>query len=207
MQNEQFCKKCGHLLGEGVGFCGNCGEKVEVIVEERENYLSWHWRLTYGFFAMIALCLLVGYFEAIIPFAIGGVLVCPKVYRKFKNKVIVIIGIILCLLIGIGTFMVYQEEEECIDTVKNGYLEAYDNEQIGDAFERFFTKISWEYFESEDGDDVVEFNGNYVNNQGTKNVKIQFVVEGEDFYIFYVGINGRTQSDYDIFALLDDVYN
>lgn len=205
MQNEKFCTKCGQVLGEGVKFCGNCGEMVEVAAKERENYFSWQWRITIGFFFVAVIFALVGYIGAAFFYAIAGVLVCPKIYRNFKSKSVAIAGAVLCFVIGVILFLSH-EDDKFIDSVKNGYLTGYEDEVVGEAFERFFSDTSWEYFESEDGTDVVEFEGKYMKNDRTRKVKIQFVVEGDEFYIGYMEINGQSQDDFQLFTLLEAIY-
>lgn len=206
MQNEKFCTKCRQPVGEGSRFCGNCGEVVDVPVKEKENYFSWQWRITIGFFFAAVIFALVGYLGAAFFYGVAGVLVCPKICRNFKNKSIALAGAILCVVIGIILFVSHEDDKEIIDSVKNGYLTAYEDEEIGDAFERFFSDTSWEYFESEDGTDVVEFKGEYEKNGSTKKVRIQFGVEGEDLHIGYFEINGQAQDDFQLFTLLEAIY-
>ncbi len=43
--------------------------------------------------------------------------------------------------------------------MKHGYNDEYPNKSYGEAFDEFFEDPKWEYFVSEDDEDIVEFTG------------------------------------------------
>ena len=45
-----------------------------------------------------------------------------------------------------------------------------------------------------------------MKNDRTRKVRIQFVVEGDEFYIGYMEINGNSQDDFQLFTLLEAIY-
>ena len=52
-------------------------------------------------------------------------------------------------------------DSNTINIVKNGSFVAYPDQTIGTAFNNFFSNPSWQEFKSDDGQRVVEFNGNF----------------------------------------------
>lgn len=95
-----------------------------------------------------------------------------------------------------------------IEFVKEGYPELYPDVNYGDAFEAYFSDCSWEYFESVDHQDVVEFHGTCLYGGENANVTIQFLLsyEEQSFEVYALEINGEAQQEYTIAILLADVF-
>lgn len=99
-------------------------------------------------------------------------------------------------------------QQQYIEFVKGGSPETYPNASYGDAFEAYFADCSWEYFESTDHQDVVEFRGTCLYDGENANVTIQFLLsyEQQTFEVYALSINGEMQPDYVIAVLLSDVF-
>lgn len=82
-----------------------------------------------------------------------------------------------------------------VEMVKNGSPELYPNITYGAAFEAFFDNCEWEYFASEDGQDVVEFRGNCLYDNERVAVLVQFVVNktAGSFEVWTAAIDGEEQ--------------
>ena len=98
--------------------------------------------------------------------------------------------------------------QQYIEFVKEGYPELYPDVNYGDAFEAYFSDCSWEYFESVDHQDVVEFHGTCLYGGENANVTIQFLLsyEEQSFEVYALEINGEAQQEYTIAILLADVF-
>ncbi len=97
------------------------------------------------------------------------------------------IGLIILVLLYMFGFM----DNSYVKLVKNGEFLDYPNIEIGLAFESYFDNTKWEYFESSEGKDIVEFNGECLLLDERVNVTMQFNVdlEDEEFNIQYLGID------------------
>lgn len=74
----------------------------------------------------------------------------------------------------------HQEDENAyVKTVKEAQPETFPGCAYGAAFEEFFTSPQWEYFESTDGQNVVEFTGECMYAGARTKARMQFVV-GKD---------------------------
>lgn len=98
--------------------------------------------------------------------------------------------------------------QQNIEFVKEGYPELYPNVNYGDAFEAYFADCRWEYFESTDHQDVVEFHGTCQYGGENANVTIQFLLSFEEqtFEVYALEIDGEAQPEYTIAILLADVF-
>ncbi|MDE5977381.1 MAG: hypothetical protein K2G70_02790 [Turicibacter sp.] len=97
------------------------------------------------------------------------------------------IGLLILFFLYLFGFM----DNSYVKLVKNGELLSYPNIEVGQAFESYFDNTKWEYFESTEGEDIVEFNGECLLLDERVNVTIQFNVnlDGEEFNIQYLGID------------------
>ncbi len=78
-------------------------------------------------------------------------------------------------------------ESQSLYLVKNSNLYNYNQATISEAFDTYFTNTKWEYFESLEGDDVIEFTGQCYYGGELSNILIQFTVnlDDESFYVNY----------------------
>lgn len=81
--------------------------------------------------------------------------------------------------------------------VKEACPEAYPNVSYGEAFGGFFGNCKWEYFRSEDNQDVVEFSGNCMYDDKTAVVKAQFLVSYDEGKgeLYTMSINDEIQPE------------
>ncbi|MDE7477931.1 MAG: zinc ribbon domain-containing protein [Lachnospiraceae bacterium] len=110
---------------------------------------------------------------------------------KLLIAVVATVSCLLLIVFGIA----YETNNSYIKIVKNGHPELYPDITYGKAFEAFFGDCKWEYFESEDGKSVVEFNGNCLYGNDKATVTIQFLVNADQntFEVYTAGIDGEEQ--------------
>ncbi|MGL4373977.1 MAG: hypothetical protein ACRCS6_09360, partial [Turicibacter sp.] len=133
-------------------------------------------------------------------FNIRTLLLNPSVLRK-------ILFTLLSILIFLVTLIAIEKDSE-ITYIQGSTIENYESKTVGEAFQDFFDKPTWTYFETDSGHDIVEFEG-LANLNGTKaTFLLQFTVYEDDDYfeITYYEINGAQQTYYDLIDLLDVVY-
>lgn len=68
------------------------------------------------------------------------------------------------------------DPQNMVDTVRHGSLTSYSQRTVGDVFGEVFSHPEWTYFESEDGDDVVEFTGEALYGDEEGRTTIQFLL-------------------------------
>ncbi|MGL4848584.1 MAG: hypothetical protein ACRC28_06600 [Clostridium sp.] len=119
---------------------------------------------------------------------------------KKRNIVLLIVGIFLMLgITGCAG-------NEYIETVKTGSFNNYPNVKVGDAFKKFFKGGDWEYFESDEGKNVVEFTGEctYFNEEVDAVVQFQ-IYDDNTFELTYFSINDVSQNEMMIYGLIEAV--
>lgn len=95
-----------------------------------------------------------------------------------------------------------------VQAVKNGYLPEYSETiTVGEAVDGFLADTKWKYFEADNGWEVIECNGkcSYMDEEVT--ITIQFVIEIDDSFRFYVlCIDDEEQSDLVAEAFWEKMY-
>lgn len=110
--------------------------------------------------------------------------------------VIVIIFSISCCSYDLG-----------VDVVKDAYLNDYSSViSVGEAFDDFLLDETWERFESDKGDDVVQCNGICTYYGEDAKLEVQFLIKGDNFVVHAMRVDGDELSDADISIVLDTVY-
>lgn len=127
--------------------------------------------------------------------------------KKLKRSIITLcIGALTscCLFFITNSFT----NPNSVEFVKAGLLDIYDTQTIGTAFENYFTNTSWESFETDNGELVVEFIGNFESETETSTCLIQFTLypEEDTFEITYYELNGQPQNYEALINLLDNIY-
>ena len=121
----------------------------------------------------------------------------------------------LALLIGFVIFYLgdysstdFTFEDEHIAYVKSGSPSSYPDVTYDEAFCNFFTNRSWNYFESNDGKDVVEFKGDCTYHDVEVTATMQFVLDMNEgtFEISYLAFNDVPQSLLIEYALITKVF-
>lgn len=124
--------------------------------------------------------------------------------KRIISRLIMVISMCF-LLAGCGT--TYNENNENIRFVKEGTLGAYTT-TCGEAFDEFFDNPKWGYFNSESGEDVVEFTGKCLYDNVEVEVLMQFTLNkaAGTFSVNYLSFNDVTQNKLIVTALLEAVF-
>ncbi len=107
---------------------------------------------------------------------------------KTKLTVLSVISLMLVSIFMAGCGG--EKYNKTIQLVRNGTLQMNPNVPIGKAFDQFFSNGKWESFTSTDNQTVVEFNGECTWYNAPAKIKVQFIVNGSNFNLEYVDING-----------------
>lgn len=176
------CPQCGAALEPNATECKCCGEKIEYndIFNSNNN-------------PVVA--------------TQDNVMVTQT---KKKKTVPIVLGIVSAVFVVVALFVVFIIcfGSSNVDLVKNGTLKAYPDENIGVAFENFFANPTWEEFTSEDGDKIVEFNGDCYWYGEPENCCIQFkIYDDNSFEIAYAEVGYYTfNSEIELIGLLSVIY-
>ena len=78
----------------------------------------------------------------------------------------------------------------------------------GAAFDSFFASPSWSYFSATTGENVVEFEGDFLYDGKHATATIQFVVDTDAgmLEVYHLSINGQSQSRLMLSTLLQKVF-
>ena len=95
-------------------------------------------------------------------------------------------------------------DNKYVQMVKGGYRPDDPDTTYEDAFTAFFGTPRWKYFESEDGQDVVEFTGDCTYQDVPVKARIQFVVDEENgtFEASYLAFNEVPQDALTLAAVI-----
>lgn len=97
--------------------------------------------------------------------------------------------------------------DEHVVSVKNGYPEAYPEITFGEAFDSFFDSPTWKYFESEEGENVVEFTGYCMYQDVEVKARLQFILADDGtFSSGALSFNDVPQSQLIAGALLEKAF-
>lgn len=131
-----------------------------------------------------------------------------KPIHIFISVGIFIIVVYAVIKIGLGLAGAVRERQ-CIDIVKSGCLESYPYMELGPAFSLYFADPRWEYGYTVDNDEMVEFRGRCNYYGSPTELTIQFFVDYDNktFTLEYVGEGRNGFSWFQIYALLEDVYD
>ena len=99
-------------------------------------------------------------------------------------------------------------DNKYVQMVKGGYRADNPNVTYEDAFTSFFGTPRWKYFESEDGQDVVEFTGDCTYQDVPVKARIQFVVDEENgtFEASYLAFNEVPQDALTLAAVISKAF-
>ena len=114
---------------------------------------------------------------------------------------VVVLGIIIAIVVSVSS-------SDYVSIVKDGNFYDYPDKTVGEAFESFFADPSWEYFESTDGKDIVEFNGKCEYYGEEVKCAIQFEVNSDDgtFEVYAAKLDGDLLTQIEINALLAVIF-
>lgn len=177
------CTQCGKEIDNNSKFCEGCGVAVECTIQNEGK---------------------------------------KKKRVKFKDlpkkqKITRIIIASVCFLVAAiliiggavgGASRAPEEENVYIDYVKTGSLDAFPDVIIEDAFNEFFSEPQWKSFTSEDGLNIVEFNGGCTYNGEDANCCIQFnVFDDGTFETYYADLGGEQLTlNEDIITMYETIF-
>lgn len=186
-----FCSKCGSILNNEEKFCHSCGTKVKLKSHDSKTLNSLYQQPSH---------------DSSQTFNQGSTF-NTKTFTWDQSTLKKIFFIFLSGLIILVTLCFFLEDFE-VSYVKDSTIENYESKTVGTAFEDFFDKPAWTYFNTDSGQDIVEFEGLAKLNGTEATFLLQFTVYEEDDYfeITYYEINGVQQTYYDLIDLLDVVY-
>ena len=185
-----FCSKCGNKMEDDALFCKNCGAKLVVEPDNDgekkspppippsmpESMPTSNSTLSDSFVQN----------RILIPIIIGIVAVVVIVFLGVNGKLTGLTG-----------------GNKYVEMVKGGSPTSFPNKTYGESFNKFFAKPKWEYFKSDDGKDIVQFEGDCTYAGEDAHVVMQFdlhVSEGT-FDTYAVEINGNPQNAFIIAGL------
>lgn len=104
---------------------------------------------------------------------------------------------------------VTDSENKYVLMVKDGYRENDPDLTYNKAFATFFGTPRWSYFESDEGQDVVEFTGDCTYQEAPVKARIQFVVDEENgtFEAAYLAFNEVPQDALTLTALITTAFD
>ena len=127
----------------------------------------------------------------------------PVQNKQMKKAPIILaaIGIVIAVVI----FLSLLGGSGPVELVKDGKLNAYPDETVGEAFGDFFSDPEWSTYE-DDGETYVKFTGGCYYDDEEVDVKIVFLVDGEEFEIDSAKVDGREMAYVELIALLNEIY-
>jgi ribosomal protein S27AE len=199
------CPGCGEMINEGAKVCPRCGRQManystQFPCPRCGELLDYYERFCHR----CGLSMVNGYSEE-----------APEEERHSSFRPILIILIVLGI-VGVTCYLIFNTplgskvgvEDEHVTFVKNGSPISYPDITYDEAFSAFFSDTSWEYFVSDKGLDVVEFNGDCLYYDSEITVTIQFVLDMKNgtFEMEYVAFNDVPQSVLMSYALITKVF-
>lgn len=82
------------------------------------------------------------------------------------------------------------QQENNIQTVRNGHFYSHPDVTVGSAFKKFFVNGKWNAFTSTEGDQVVEFSGDCTWYDEPAKLTVQFIIKGNEFEMGHMNIDG-----------------
>ena len=193
------CKKCGSDIPSDSKFCSACGDNLQnqnvsdsETTQEKDTLNKQNEN---------------DYNQS--PKEVNNINEQPKNKKIFKIVIsvclVVITIVVIISVIGVNSGM-----SEEISTVKNGHFFDYPEEDgyttIGTAFENYFDNTKWYYFVSDDGFDVVEFEGTFSYYDKDTSCCLQFkLYDDNHFEAYALEFNGVPQSKFMKNTLVDEV--
>ena len=116
--------------------------------------------------------------------------------------------IFIFFFIGGYILMSHLMSDPHVKFIKDAVLVDYNDTEIGTAFDEFFLQPTWESFETDTNQTIVEFTGEYLDGMLFEPVLIQFTLdsENETFDITYFQQANREQTTKELVTLLESVY-
>lgn len=223
------CGKCGKEVNEGASFCNNCGASLnsyQTNTNENMNKYEHYTQPNKNKTPKIIIGIVI-----IIAIIVGGFLLFGKdiLNRGNDTKIENVNKSADAQIennnsnsnensnssapVKSGDYTErsdYNENSEQVKIIAKSYFKKYPFDEkylnIGSAFESYFDNTTWEYFKSEDNEDIVEFNGTFTKDGEKIDSCIQFELFNDNtFEICYVGLNGKSQDQRETDNLIRDI--
>ena len=125
-----------------------------------------------------------------------------KILEKYK---VLLVTIVLLLLTACSAIA---ELDEHVVMVKTGHPELYPELEYGEVFGEFFGNPTWEYFKSDENQDVVQFTGTCKVLDKKVNAEIQFIldIENDSFEVGALTFNDIPQVQFMTMALISKAF-
>lgn len=175
-----YCPKCGNEIREDNTFCSNCGLKLENSKEDNSRQVP--------------------------PEIPKGVE--PKKKSNGAKVGILIAVVAIVIIFAVLFFPKNGSNNQYVQMVKGGHPYDYPNVTYEEAFESFFSKPKWMYFEADTGQDIVQFEGGCLYYDKEVDVVVQFELDVKEstIEIYAVEMNGIPQNKLFIAGLIATIF-
>lgn len=125
-----------------------------------------------------------------------------KILGKYK---VLLVTIVLLLLTACSAIA---ELDEHVVMVKTGHPELYPELEYGEVFGEFFGNPAWEYFKSDENQDIVQFTGTCKVLDKKVNAEMQFILdtENDSFEVGSLTFNDIPQIQFMTMALISKAF-
>lgn len=122
-----------------------------------------------------------------------------------KKFFLVIVSALMAVALFAGCSSGGSSYDKNVLTVREGTMNMNPSVPIGKAFDQFFVNGKWKSFTSTENELIVEFNGECTWYNKPADMKVQFVLSGNEFSLKYIGINGFDMNYFDSLEILEKV--
>ena len=125
-----------------------------------------------------------------------------KILGKYK---VLLVTIVLLLLTACSAIA---ELDEHVVMVKTGHPELYPELEYGEVFGEFFGNPAWEYFKSDENQDIVQFTGTCKVLDKKVNAEMQFILDtkNDSFEVGALTFNDIPQIQFMTMALISKAF-
>lgn len=173
-----LCQKCGKEITEGGKYCDSCGAEVSSDITQ----------------GTVPPPIQSGQ-------ASGQNTPAPEDAKKKKQTIIGVATVALGLLAIILGLSVLFGGNKAVKLVQTGHFVNWPEKTIEDAFDDFFSSIEWDSYK-EDGETYVKCTGKRKYNGETTKIKLTFEIDGDDFELVSVTLDGSTYTDTNTIAAI-----
>ncbi len=171
LTDEEFQQKKTRLLSED-GVTGGADTDGREVSPKSDAVTAWTKKAFWGYILLSALIPIVGLIIGIVAMTKGG-----KKVRQGLVLVIVSVGVASLYLAAVGGGD--SSQSEVVQMVREGILEDYPAQTLGDAVDSFFRNPRWDHIRGEDGNDYVNITGKASFMDSTVDMLLQYRVDRE----------------------------
>lgn len=121
------------------------------------------------------------------------------------KNLVTLFCVVSLIVVGISATGCGDSYDKNVLVVRNGNFYMNPNVPVGKAFDQFFANGKWKSFTSTENETIVEFNGECTWYNAPAQMTVQFNVEGTDFILRYVDINGVKMDFDESIGIMDKV--